>query len=196
MFRIPDWLTYEVRHKLERLRDGYKRLHVKDAINDRPKAVAIIAVLCVLLLAGVASLVRREAPPRRFRESKRVWFYDLNTGGLFVDSDKKTGPIEAPSGPLPSGEPAGFRAHVYSYVPDPNESERFVAFLERPDPNANVKELNPDRSNFKEWTRGRLIKRVGGDTWVSPTSPRGHQIIQELTHPNVYGQTPMYHTPK
>jgi hypothetical protein len=195
-FRIPDWLGYEIRHRLERLRDGYERLHVKDAINDHPKAAAIIAVLSVLLLVWVASLVKRETPAQHYRESKKVWFYDLNTGELFSASSKQTGPIAAPSGPLPNGEPAGLRAHVYSFVRDPNASERFVGFLEKPDPNTDVSKLTGDRSNFKEWARGRLIKRVGGDTWVSPTSQRGRQIIQGLTHPNEHGQTPVYQVPR
>jgi len=196
IFRVPDWLSYEVRHKLERLRDGFERLDIKDRISDHPRAAAIIALLFVLLLAGVLSRIVRRTPGRQFRESKKVWFYDLNTGELFSASSKKVGPIEAPSGPLPNGKPAGYKAHVYSFLRDPNESERFVAFLEKPDPNANVKELNPDRSNFKEWARGRLIKRVGSDTWVSPTSLRGQQIIQQVTHPNAYGKIPIYQTPK
>jgi hypothetical protein len=195
-FRIPDWLSYEIRHRLERLRDGYERLHVKDAINDHPKAAAIIALLAVLLLAGVASLIRQETPAQHYREGKKAWFYDLNTGKLFSASSKHTGPIEAPSGPLPNGKPAGFRAHVYSFVRDPNASERVIGFLEKPDPNANVTELTSDRRNFEEWARGRLIKRVGGDTWVSPTSQRGRQIIQGLTHPNSQGQTPVYQVPR
>ena len=195
-FRVPDWLSYEVRHRFERLGDRFERLDIKARISDHPRAAATIAFLLVLLfLSGVVRIVRR-APSRPFRESKKVWFYDLNTGELFSASSKQVGPIEAPSGPRPNGEPAGYRAHVYSFLRDPNESERFVAFLEKPDPNANVKELNPDRSNVKEWARGRLIKRAGSDTWVAPTSPRGQQIMQQVTHPSAYGQIPIYQTPQ
>jgi len=196
MFQVPDWLSYEVRHRLERLRDEFERLHIKDRISDHPKAAAIVAFFLVLLLLGGVVRIVRRAPKPGFRESKRVWFYDLNTGELFVASGKQVGPIAAPSGPLPNGEPAGVRAHVYSFLRDPNESERFIAFLEKPDPNANVEELNPDRNNFKAWARGRLIKRAGGDTWVAPTSLRGQQIIQQVRHPNTYGQIPIYQTPK
>ena len=194
-FRVPDWLSYEIRHKIERLRERYERLHVKEAINDNPRAVVGVALLSVLLLAVVVSLVGRRAPGPRYKESKKAWFYDLNTGELFSGSSKQTGPIEAPSGPLPNGEPAGLRAHVYSFLSDPNAAELFVGFLEKPDPNADAKKLSSDRRNFKEWARGRLIRRVGGDTWISPTSQRGRQIIQELTHPNTYGQTPIYQSP-
>jgi hypothetical protein len=196
MFRVPDWLNYEIRHKLEGLRDGLDRLQIKERINDHPKAAAIVALLLVILLAsGVARIVRR-VPRPQFRESRKAWFYDLNTGELFSASSKQVGPIDAPSGPLPNGGPAGYRAHVYSYLRDPNESERFIAFLEMPDPNANVAQLHPDRSDLKEWARGRLIRRVGSETWVSPTSRRGRLILQQVTHPDTYGQIPIYQTPK
>lgn len=194
-FGIPDWLSYELRHKIEGLRDWYERLHVKDMINDNPRTVAIVALLSLLLLGFTLSLIRRATPSEHYRLSKKAWFYDLNTGELFVASSKQIGPIEAPSGPLPNGEPAGLRAHVYSFRSDPNESERVVGFLEKPDPDADVKALASDPRNFQEWARGRLIRRVGGDTWVSPTSQRGRQIIQELTHPNSQGRTPVYCTP-
>ena len=196
MFRVPDWLGYEIGHKLERLRDGFERFEVKDKISGHPRTAAVIALLFVLLLASVLSRIVRGTRGPHFRESKKAWFYDLNTGELFSASSKHVGPIEAPSGPRPNGEPAGYRAHVYSFLRDPNESERFIAFLEKPDPNASVEALNPDRSNLQEWARGRLIRRVGGDTWVAPTSRRGRQIVQQVTHPNAYGKVPIYQTPK
>ena len=195
-FRVPDWLSYEIRHKIERLRDGYERLHIKDSINENPRPVVGVTVCSVLLLAFVLLLVGREPPGRRYQAGKEAWFYDLNTGTLFVESSKKTGPIEAPSGPQPSGQPAGLKAHVYGYALAPNASECFVGFLEKPDPHAEIKPLAWDRGDFQEWARGRLIKRVEDETWVSPTSRQGREIIQELTRPNDQGQTPVYHLPQ
>ena len=195
-FRVPDWLRYEIQHKIEQLGDGIERLHVKDRINENPKAVAGVTLFSVLLLAVVLLLAGRETPARRYQGGKKAWFYDLNTGELFSAASEQTGPIESPSGPQGSGEPAGLRAHVYSYVLDPNASERFVGFLERPDPQADAKQLASERGNFPEWARGRLIKRVDDETWVSPTSRRGREIIQELTRPNDQGQTPIYHVPR
>lgn len=195
-FRVPDWLSYEIRHKIERLREGYERLQIKDSINENPRTVVGVTVCSVLLLALVLLLVGRETAVRRDMAGKQAWFYDLNTGELFVDSRKRTGPIEAPSGKQPNGEPAGLKAHVYSYVLDPNASEHFVGFLDMPDPQANAKQLASDRANFQEWARGRLIKRVEDETWVLPTSRQGREIIQELTRPNDQGQTPIYHPPQ
>lgn len=196
MFRVPDWLRYEFRHRMERLREAFERLHVKEAINDHPRIALIAAVLVVLLLGTVVSRLVRKVAEHRPRADKRAWFYDLNTGQLFVGSGQEIGPIKAPSGPLPDGEPAGYRAYVYSYLRDPNEAERFVAFLEKADPNTAPEKLTWDRRNLEEWARGRLIRRVGADTWVKPTSARGRQIMQEVTHPNSYGQIPIYQVPR
>jgi len=195
-FRVPDWLSYEIHHKIERLRDHCEQLHIKDSINENPRTVVGVTVCSVLLLGLVLLLAGRETPERRYKTGKQAWFYDLNTGELFVDSSKQSGPIEAPSGKQPNGEPAGLKAHVYSYVLDPNASEHFVGFLEKPDPQANAKQLASDRSQFPEWARGRLIKRVEDEMWVSPTSRQGREIIQELTRPNDRGQTPIYQAPR
>ena len=195
-FRVPDWLDYEIHHKVERLRDWYERLHLRDSINDNPKTVAGVTVCSVLLLALALLLIGRESPGQRYQESKQAWFYDLNTGKLFTARSKHVGPIEAPSGAQPNGEPAGFKAHVYSYVLDPNDAERFVGFLEMPAPGIQAGQLSLDRSDFQEWARGRLIKRVDDDKWVPPTSRRGRQIIDDLTRPNDLGQTPIYHLPR
>lgn len=196
MFRVPDWLRYEVRHKIERLRDGYQHLHVKDSVNDHPRTIVGLSVFSVLLLGIVLTLVLRETPVRRHQGGKGAWFYDLNTGTLFTADSSRANPIEAPSGALPDGGPAGFRAHVYSYVLEPNATERFVGFLERPDPHANVRQLASDGADFTDWARGRLIRRVDDDKWVSPASPAGREIIENLTRPNRMGQTPVYHVPR
>ena len=130
-----------------------------------------------------------------FRQGKTAWFYDMNTGSLFAGSSKRTGPIAAPSGPALSGEPAGFRAHVYSYVLDPNESELFVGFLECPDPNAVVRAAASDMRDFQKWAERRLIRRVHDKAWVQATSPEGQALLQELTRPNELGQTRLYQMP-
>ncbi len=110
LFRMPDWLNYEMQHKMERFRDWYERLRVRGMLNDSPRAVFSIALSCVLLLVIVLLVIGRDAPARHYPMGKQAWFYDLNTGKLFVASGSETGPIEAPSGPLPDGRPAGLRA--------------------------------------------------------------------------------------
>ncbi len=195
-FKLPDWFIYEIRHRLERLPCGSSRLGIRDWINESPLRIGGVTVFLVLVLALVFGLSSRSGPRQDFKEGRRAWFYDQNTEELFVSSSKKAGPIAAPSGALPNGDPAGFRARVYGYVWNPQESDLFVGFLERPDPDAGSKTSGADMAEFPEWAQGRLIKRVEDDQWVSATGPEGRDIIQGLTRPNNKGQTPIYQTAK
>ena len=194
-FGIPDFLRYDLRHRIERFQDGVKRGNLRTWINDSLGLVLAAAVASALLLvvAVVWALWPNSAP--LFRQGKTAWFYDMNTGSLFIAHSKQAGPIAAPSGPAPSGELVGFRVHVYSYVLDPNESELFVGFLERPDPNSGVKAAASDTRDFQKWAQSRLIRRVDDKAWVRAASPEGQTLLQELTRPNESGQTPLYQMP-
>ena len=194
--RIPDWLRYELRHKIEWLQDRYERLRVRETINDNPGMVTVLACVSVLLLVVVLGLVRRSSSGPQYEEGSKAWFYDVNTGKLFAAGSRKAGPIEAPSGPLPEGGPAGFRANVYSYVLDPNEAELFVGFLEKPNPREGSREEAPDRSDFDEWARATSIRRIDSNDWVPATSSGGEDIMAETARPNEKGQTPIYHVPR
>jgi hypothetical protein len=195
-FRLPDWFIYEIRHRLERLPHGSGRFGMRDWVNDNPLRIGIAVVVSVIVLALVFGLASRPGAQQAVKEGKRAWFYDQNTEELFLGSSKKTGPIAAPSGPLPHGDPAGLRARVYSYVLNPTESELFVGFLERPDPDAGSKASDADLADVPEWAHGISIKRVKDEEWVSATSPEGRHIVEGLTRPNDKGQTPIYQVPK
>jgi len=194
--RIPDWLRYEFRHKIEWLQDRYEGFRVREAINDNPRLVAAVACVSVFLLLVVLVLVRCPGSGPEYEEGREAWFYDMNTGELFTASSRKAGPIEAPSGPLPDGEPAAFRANVYSYVLDPNEAELFVGFLEKPNPDASSRKKAPDRSDFDEWAQATSIRRIDSNDWVPATSSAGEQIMAEMGRPNEKGQTPIYQVPR
>ena len=195
-FGIPDLLSREIRHRMECVQDGIRRLQLRTWINDNQGLVLGVTIVSVLLLAVVLMRVFRSAPAPAFRQPKFVWFYDANAGKLFLSSGRDSGPIAAPSGPAPGGEPAGFRAHVYSYVLDPKESDLFVGFLEKPDSDSGAGRLSFDMRDFERWSRGRLIKRVKDKQWVPAASPQGQAIVQEIMRPNKKGQTPIYQMPK
>jgi len=194
--RIPDWLGYELGHKIEWFQDRYARLGIREAINDNPRTVTTVACVSVFLLIVVLAVIRRPASGLDYEEGREAWFYDMNTGKLFTASSKKAGPIEAPSGPLPDGGPAGFRANVYSYVLDPNEAELFVGFLEKPNSDAGSGQKAADRSDFDEWARVTSIRRIDSDDWAPATSSAGEDIMAEMARPNPKGQTSIYQVPR
>jgi len=195
-FKIPDVLKYEIRHRLENLGGGTNDGGLRGWVNAHPLLVAGVAgVSAVSLIVVLASSLWGASDASR-TQAKTVWFCDANTGKLFTGSSKKAGPIAAPSGPGTDGEAAGFRAHVYSYVRDPNQAELFVGFLERPDPEAEKKYSTTDLRDFDRWTQGHLIRRLRDKRWVPAASPEGQAILQETIKPNKRGQTPIYQVPR
>ena len=115
-----------------------------------------------------------EKPLEKVELSDKAWFYDLNTGKLFVGKDKQVPPIEAPSGPLSiesaarplqEGGPAGVKAYVFSYAREPNESERFIGFLETSVPKEIMEKLESTKSkagSTERWGYGKLVRRLKG----------------------------------
>jgi hypothetical protein len=81
-------------------------------------AVAIVLILMQVLAGGSGQEAETQA-----------WFYDLNTGQLFVTTRDELSPIGAPSGPRPTGEPAGALARVFS-CHECNAKNRYIGWLE------------------------------------------------------------------
>ena len=166
---------------------------VKDWINENPKIVIPVTTASVLALILVFVL----RPPRtaRFEGYSKEWFYNLNTGELFVAETDRTKPGEVGA----DGQPAIARAHVLSYAYDPNESERFIGFLEIPDPHANQDRLFPSQSKggaAERWGRGKLIRTLSDRRWVPADNDEGRALIQDVFRPDENGDIPTYCRPK
>ncbi|MHC4587589.1 MAG: hypothetical protein ACYS3N_23950, partial [Planctomycetota bacterium] len=176
---IPDWLRYEIRERWEWV--ASKLLDGRRWINRRnPRIIiGITVVTVVVLLVIVISLLSGPDAPE-VKEFKKGWYYDLNTGKLFVAKIGLIPPIEAPSGPLPDGRAAGVRAHVFTFAAEPNESERFIGFLEMADPNAGTNSSGSKggrAGGFASWGEGKLIRRVEDKKWVSGSSREARAIL-------------------
>jgi len=201
-FKIPDWLGYEIREKWEGL--VVKLLGARSWLNrQNPKIIISITVVLVLILLTtvIGLLSSGEAP--KVKEYKKGWFYDLNTSKLFVAKSKLIPPIEAPSGPRENGEPAGIKAYVFSYKYEPNESERFIGFLETITPEARRNQANSATSRgdsaaelIKQGGEGRLIRRVEDEKWFTANSNEGRAIIENAFNPNENGERARFYPPK
>lgn len=193
-FRIPDWLRFELAEKWERLtaRVPIAWTTTRKSINVNPRVVVgiTIASLAVLLLIVIWLLIPGERT-LEYEEPEKAWFYDLNTDKLFVAKSNLVAPIEAPSGPLPDGRPAGVKAYVFSYAAEPNESNRFIGFLETSDPNAPA-----TASGSEEWGEGMLIRRLEDKAWAPANSKKGLAIVKEAYQANENGESPSYCSPE
>lgn len=196
---VPAWLKYELREKWERAKNRWRLERIREWINERPTGVVWIASLSTGLLLIVLAIqwLGGNAPPE-VEHIEREWYYDLNAGKLFTAEKGLTPPIAAPSGPLPSGAPAGVRAYVLSYVDEPNESERFIGFLETSAPAEMLGKWSRQGrpSAAKTWGKGKLIRRVGEQKWVAANSTAGQKVFNEAFAPNENGERPTYCRPR
>jgi hypothetical protein len=192
--RPPGWFHYALRDKCERLRDKWQQLPARKWINNKPIIIITVTCISLLILLVIAIVYFTPAQTKRIEPVEEEWFYDLNTGRLFTADSKLTPPIQAPSGPLPTGEPAGVRACVLTYAAKPNPSNYFIAFLETTDPNA--QDNSPDSSGRNRWAQGRLISRPDDQYWVHVGSREGRAIMEEAFRPNPNGERPHYVRPK
>jgi hypothetical protein len=186
---IPDGLKYEL---IERWRKG------RTFINKNPRAVwGIVLASGFILFLVLISILSGPSRPK-VPKSNKAWFYDLNTGKLFVGKADEQGPIKAPSGPLTGGGPAGIRAHVFTYVDDPNENDLVIGYLEMPDPDFAQKadQLEDMIAKRSDWGLGKLLRRVDDTEWVPANSSLGKSIMRQATKRDDRGRIPRYYTPK
>lgn len=176
---IPEWITDEARYRLE-------RLNLKEKINSvDPKVHFTVAGVCVLIFLVTIISFLWPNKQQAAVEYKKAWFYDLNTGKLFVEKKTETPPIDAPSGSLPDGSKAGVGAYVYSYLPNPAESDRIIGFLWKTDPQADIYD-SADR-----WDTGKLVKSPNDQEWVKAGSKKGKKIISGAFKKNENGIEPI-----
>lgn len=195
-FKIPEWLKYDIERKRERLALWWEYSAGRKWANDSPAFVMIVAGASVLLLLVVVVWMTWSEKIPEVVEVTNEWFYDLNTSELFTAKKGQTPPIEAPSGPLPNGQLAGVRAYVLSYVDDPNEAERFIAFIEIADPRVSNEVTDRPRTPAQRWGRGRLLRRLDDKKWIPGESPHGQAIFSNTFAPNEKGQRPHYYQPQ
>lgn len=101
---------------------------VRSWINRWSSQVTVVAIV---LLGLALFIVIKTGRPAGYSTPVSVYYYDLNTGELFAALSTEIPPIEAPSGPLPNGKPAGVRAFVYSCGDCSDPAQRRVAWLEK-----------------------------------------------------------------
>jgi hypothetical protein len=192
-FTLPDWLRYEIQERWE-------RLALRKWINKNPMLIVSITIASVLILLVIIGLSMSEKTvTTTVKEYKKGWFYDPNTGELFVAESDAVPLIDAPSGTLHGERPMPVKAYVFSYAYEPNETNRFIGFLEIPNPVAKKEvpeSISSGASGAKRWGQGRLIRRVDDEQWVPADSNEGQAILKEFFLPNENGEVAHYCPPE
>lgn len=185
---IPDWLRREIQYKWE-------RLEIRKWLNANPKIVASITGAAVLLLLVTLGLLMSGNPPVKVEESEKDWYYDSNSGRLFVGRMDKP-PIQVPSVPSADSRAVAVKAYVFTYADEPNEAERFIGFLVMPDPNTSLLSDRSHLSGVRRWGHGKLIRRPTDDEWVPADSQEGNAILKGLLFPDESGKIARYCPPE
>ena len=190
-------LRYDIEQRWPKVAEKFQP--ARQWLNDHPGVIITVTVASVFIMFVVTIAILIPDRPPRIPESKKAWFYDLNTNKLFVDKLDKVPPVEAPSGPLSNGQPAGVKAYVLTYVSEPNEAERFIGFLETADPNAQksaIEASEDETTARRHWGRGMLIRTLDDERWVPSNSGQGRTILIEAFRPNENGERPIYCPPE
>lgn len=130
-------------------------MSLRDGINQKP-AVGVVLVV-IMLAVAVTIMVRRGGSSPRVPQAR--YLYDLDAGALVVGDVSQ----------LQSTSSSRVAARVYSCSSCVDETKRFIAMLEKPNPSA---DLEAGESPI-------LIRAADGEQWVSPNSDAGMQIAMK-----------------
>lgn len=170
-------------------------------INRNSTTATLVAISALVAsLAYIATGVRDAPKPAQVD----VYYYDLNTGELFVDTSEQFAPIESPSGPLliagrNTGDPAGVRAHVFACYNCSDESERFIGWLESfteearfaaDDPSMYAGGDDEGQHAFDVFEQGHLIRDVDQANWVQRSSEAGFTLMEQAVRKCGVGEAP------
>lgn len=152
--------------------------------NDKSTRVAVGVIAGIALSIALGFIYWQTIGPSFLQRPMQKWFYDLNTGKLFLGPGDAIAPIPAPSGALPDGSLAGVLAHVYS-CGECTEKERVVAYLETCSPaaQARIKSLQQPGQHpmpTESMRSGILLKRPGDAQWIEHDTPEATKLLDEV----------------
>jgi len=202
---LTEWLKYKVKKKLERfMPDDFSFVSLRDWLDDLDRRWVIgITCGCMFIFMLVLFAAGSDEIAVESKTKEKAWFYDLNTGELFVDDADKIPPIKAPSGRLPNGEPAGVSAYVMSFEAEPNHSNFFIAYLEKfTDKGKEYEQLfrkskqKVTKEAIEAWNSERLICLPDEVQWHSINSEQGLLLLKDVFKKNQKNQKPEYVQPE
>jgi hypothetical protein len=159
-------------------------MRLRQWVNENSSVVTVGAVVVMIFSLG---WIVQESLTRWHRSSgvPDVWFYDLGSGKLFRAKSTAVPPIDAPSGVLIDGEPAGVRARVFACGDCNDESKRFVGWLEKFSHQAKQAMVQGRTGQGQGYSSssigyidGLLIRDEEGTRWLKASDPRAKEVFQ------------------
>lgn len=158
-------------------------------MNDGLKQRWLIVAGAVVIAIGGLMIVMNIGADAPRGISGRAYYYDLNTGELFVAEAGLAPPIDAPSGPLrgTDNHKAGVRAYVFTCGED-SKQDRYVAWIE-----TYPRGSTPPAASDQSATAHPLMRQNNGVLpvvarpnpespadvrWIGPDTPQGIDIIR------------------
>lgn len=145
-------------------------MSVRDLVQDRRWGVAVAVLLLLIAVSLLATRSRRTVTGGTQR-----WFYDVQTGELFVYAGAEPAPVTAPSG----GE--GVQAFVFA-CGECTESNRRIGYLEKYTPEGLAYLKNSPLDEEGAADPGYLVGHItedGSILWVKSGSAQGRMITEQ-----------------
>jgi len=162
---------------------------LRDYMNNNSSVVTILAVVVLVIALGI--IVMTSKGPGRNSYIVDIYFYDLNTGKLFIEKSDQRPPITTASGPTPTGKKAGVLAYVSTCgecrnyagmgVEELKAAGAFISRLEMFTEEAlaamDAAAAGQSAAMDYDLMNAVLIKRVEDTAWVPIESSQGMRIM-------------------
>jgi hypothetical protein len=149
-------------------------------------AIKVTAVVLILIVGSMYAIYRETAQPdQRSVPIFNAYFYDLETGKLFVARMSEPSPIPAP-GALPGATPTGVKANVFACHTCEDEKDRFVGFVEMytPEAKARMAAMSNVTANRPSMTPAMLPPRpIAQPTARATTNPTTSPTTSPMMNP-------------
>lgn len=165
---------------------------LRDYMNNNSSVVTIVAVVVLVIALGI--IVMTSKGPGRSGYIVDIYFFDLNTGKVFIGKSDQRPPIATDSGPTTDGKKAGVLAYISACgecknyngmtVDELKAAGAFVSRLEKfTDQALAAMEAAESGQNGApidyDMMNAIVIKRPQDANWVPLESAAGMRILSE-----------------
>lgn len=173
-------------------------MQIRDWMSENQPIVAGVAILILILSFGYMTCTLVGGPGGgSYTTITEFYFYDTNTGELFIAPTDAVPPIPSPSDLADNtGKFSGVRAYVFSCTDCSDESSHEIRYLQRYTPRGkNMLESYQDGEEadmiMLSPESDSEIKRPDDEQWMPAMSPQAQEIFEEVYRECENGERPI-----